>query len=93
MFAMVFNPDFEALEANQAAAGENINKTILTVKDFRMAMSLAMNRAEFCLATSPLNQPPLRCMAARSSRIRTTVSLPQHRRGQERCGELLGPGR
>ena len=57
VFAMVFNPDFEALEANQAAAGENINKTILTVKDFRMAMSLAMNRAEFCLATSPLNQP------------------------------------
>ena len=55
VFAMVFNPDLDALTANQTAAGENINKTILTVKEFRMAMSFAMNRAEFCLATSPTN--------------------------------------
>ena len=57
VFAMVFNPDLEALTANQAAAGENVNKTILTVKEFRMAMSMAMDRAAFCLATSPSNAP------------------------------------
>ena len=57
VFAMVFNPDLEALKTAQAAAGENINKTIITLKDFRVAMSLAMNRAEFCLATSPTNGP------------------------------------
>ncbi len=54
-FAMVFNPDKEALETAQAAAGENKNKTILTLVEFRQAMSFAMNRAEFCLATSPTN--------------------------------------
>ncbi|MBR3764665.1 MAG: hypothetical protein IKK57_08990, partial [Clostridia bacterium] len=57
VFAMVFNPDLDALTANQAAAGENINKTILTVKEFRMAMSFAMDRQAFCLATSPMNAP------------------------------------
>lgn len=57
VFAMVFNPDFAALEANQAAAGENVNKTILTVKEFRMAMSLGLDRSRFILATSPVNFP------------------------------------
>ena len=57
IFAMVFNPDLEALTANQATAGENINKTILTVKEFRMAMSFGMNRAQFCLAADPTNSP------------------------------------
>ncbi|MBQ2956372.1 MAG: hypothetical protein IJE08_07915 [Clostridia bacterium] len=57
VFAMVFNPDKAALETNQAAAGENINKTILTVKDFRIAMSLAMNRSEFVLACDPTSSP------------------------------------
>ena len=57
IFAMVFNPDLEALTANQAAAGENINKTILTLKEFRIAMAYGMNRADFCLATSPTNGP------------------------------------
>lgn len=57
IYAMVFNPDLDALTANQQAAGENINKTILTIKEFRMAMAFAMNRAEFCLATSPTNGP------------------------------------
>ena len=56
-YFMVFNPDMEALTNNQAAAGENINKTILTIPEFRQAMSLAMNRADFCLATSPVNGP------------------------------------
>ena len=44
-------------EDRQENAGENINKTILTVKDFRMAMSLAMDRQAFCLATAPTNAP------------------------------------
>ena len=54
-FAMVFNPDFGALQEQQAAAGENINKTIITLPEFRQAMSYALNRDEFCLATSPTN--------------------------------------
>ena len=54
-YAMVFNPDFDALVSMQEAAGENINKTIITIPEFRMAMSFAMNRADFCLATSPTN--------------------------------------
>ena len=56
-FAMVFNPDFEALKTKQEQAGENINKTILSLVEFRQAMSFAMDRAKFCLATSPLNAP------------------------------------
>lgn len=59
VFAMVFNPNFSALEANQKAAGENVNKTIITLKDFRVAMSLGMNRAEFLLAADPVSQPAL----------------------------------
>ncbi len=54
-FAMVFNPDKEALETMQAAAGANINKTILTLVEFRQAMSFSIDRAAFCLATSPTN--------------------------------------
>lgn len=57
VFAMAFNPDLEALKTNQKAAGENINKTILTLKEFRMAMSLGLDRAAFCLATAPTNAP------------------------------------
>ena len=56
-FAMAFNPDAEALVTAQAAAGENINKTILTIKEFRQAMSYALDRNAFCLATSPMNAP------------------------------------
>ena len=56
-FAMVFNPNLEAMQNTQAAAGENKNKTIITLKEFRMAMSFALDRNAFCLATSPLNAP------------------------------------
>lgn len=54
-FAMVFNPDYDALVTQQEAAGENINKTILTIPEFRMAMSYGLDRSAFCLATSPVN--------------------------------------
>ena len=57
VFAMVFNPDMDALTTSQQAAGENINKTILTVKAFREGMALGMNRAEFILATAPAGTP------------------------------------
>ena len=56
-YAMVFNPDLDALKTTQANAGENINKTILTVKEFRMAMSFGMDRAKFILATLPTCSP------------------------------------
>ncbi len=56
-FAMVFNPDMDALVESQAAAGTGINKTILTIPEFRMAMSYALDRNAFCLATSPTNAP------------------------------------
>ena len=56
-FAMCFNPDAAALPEKQAAAGENINKTILTLVEFRQAMSYALDRNAFCLATSPTNAP------------------------------------
>lgn len=53
VWAMTFNPNLEALTANQKIAGDNINKTILTLKEFRMAMSLGMDRTAFIAATSP----------------------------------------
>ena len=56
-FAMTFNPDYDALVAAQAAAGENKNKTIITIPEFRMAMSFGLDRNAFCLATSPTNAP------------------------------------
>ena len=56
-FFMALNPDLEALEEKQTAAGANINKTILTVKEFRQALSFALDRAKFALATSPTNNP------------------------------------
>ncbi len=54
-FFIALNPNFGALETAQAAAGANKNKTILTIKEFRMALSFALDRSAFCLATSPTN--------------------------------------
>jgi len=56
-YAMAFNPNFDALQAAQQKAGAGINKTILTLKEFRMAMSFALDRNAFCQAASPLNNP------------------------------------
>lgn len=63
IWGMVFNPDLEALEKTQAAAGENINKTILTVKEFRQAMAYGINRQEFSLATVPTCTPAFGLMS------------------------------
>ena len=57
VWGMVFNPAKEALEKTQAAAGDNINKTILTLVEFRQAMAYGMNRTEFSLATMPTCTP------------------------------------
>ncbi|MBQ6671261.1 MAG: hypothetical protein IJM80_06515 [Firmicutes bacterium] len=54
-YAMVFNPNLGALKSMQENEGANVNKTIITLKEFRMAMSLGLDRAKFCLATSPTN--------------------------------------
>ncbi len=56
-YLMVFNPDFDALALRQEEAGAHINKTILTLPDFRQAMSLALDREAFCRALSPANRP------------------------------------
>ncbi len=52
-FAITFNPDLEVLKKNQAAAGENKNKTIITLIEFRQAMSFGLDRASFTAATDP----------------------------------------
>lgn len=70
-FFMAVNPDLEALTAMQENAGENINKTIITIKEFRMALSFALDRAAFCLAVSPTNNA---AFAAYSSYI---ISNPE----------------
>lgn len=56
-FFVAMNPDMEALEVNQAALGDNFNKTILTVMEFRQALSYSLDRASFALATAPTNSP------------------------------------
>ncbi len=54
-FFMAFNPDPEALAANEKTAGPNKDKEILTLIEFRQALSFALDRMAFCLATSPTN--------------------------------------
>ena len=54
-FGMAFNPDFDALKAAQERLA-GVNKTILTLPEFRTAMSYALDREAFCLAASPLNK-------------------------------------
>ena len=54
-FGMAFNPDFDALKAAQERL-TGVNKTILTLPEFRTAMSYALDREAFCLAASPLNK-------------------------------------
>lgn len=56
-FFVAMNPDLDALAARQAALGDNFNKTILTVEEFRQALSYSLDRASFALATAPTNSP------------------------------------
>lgn len=52
-YFVALNPDLNALTAAQQALGANYNKTILTVKEFRQALSFALDRSAFALATLP----------------------------------------
>lgn len=54
-FFMALNPDMDGLKAAQEAAGANINKTILTVKEFREALCYALDRDAFNAAVNPLS--------------------------------------
>jgi len=59
-FYMAMNPDadyYAKWDADAANAGKN--KSVLTVKEFRMALSFALNRADFALATAPTNSPAI----------------------------------
>lgn len=56
-FFVAMNPDLEQLAANQAALGDNFNKTVLTIEEFRQALSYSLDRASFALATAPTNSP------------------------------------
>ncbi len=49
-----FNTDKAALEARQTAG---VNKTIITYADFRKAVSLAIDRSEFCQKVRPACSP------------------------------------
>ena len=52
---MAMNPGVEGLEAAQKAAGDNINKTILSLKSFREALCYALDRDAFNAAVNPLS--------------------------------------
>ncbi|MBE5867782.1 MAG: hypothetical protein E7293_02315 [Lachnospiraceae bacterium] len=56
-FFVALNPDMDALVAAQKALGNNYNKTILTVKEFRQALSFALDRSAFALAALPTCNP------------------------------------
>ena len=51
-FFIALNPDMDALVAEQAK-NPGTNKTILTVKEFRQALSFSLDRAAFNLACDP----------------------------------------
>ena len=52
-----YRKDKEALEEMQTQAGAGKNKTIMSVLEFRQALSFAVNRVEFCLACDPTGKP------------------------------------
>ena len=52
-FAIAFNPNPEALKVQQEKSGENINKTIISLIEFRQAMCFGIDRAAFTAATDP----------------------------------------
>lgn len=54
-FFVAMNPVKNLLEDQQKALGDNYNKTILTLKEFRQALSFSLDRAAFALAAAPTN--------------------------------------
>lgn len=56
-FFVALNPNKAALETAQKNLGDNYNKTILTVLEFRQALSFALDRNAFALAADPMSSP------------------------------------
>ncbi len=56
-FFIALNPNMDALKAAQEAVGADVNKTILTVLEFRQALSYALDRNAFALAADPTASP------------------------------------
>ena len=56
-FFIALNPNFSALKSAQEAVGADVNKTILTVLEFRQALSYALDRNAFALAADPTASP------------------------------------
>lgn len=59
---IALNPDFAGLTSAQANAtpsetGKVVNKTVLTIKEFRQALSFSVDRAAYELALDPLGSP------------------------------------
>ena len=56
---VALNPDIDGLTSAQSTAtpeveGREVNKTILTIKEFRQALSFSLDRAAYALAMDPL---------------------------------------
>lgn len=77
VYFMIFNPDYDNLETAQRAAGENVNKTIMSIPEFRQAMSLALDRNGFCKDTRPGNVPASGLFASKTVGDLETLSLYQ----------------
>ncbi len=56
---LALNPDLDALVLRQAEAGEQVNKTILTIPEFRQAIRLSLDREALCREVFPAQQPAL----------------------------------
>jgi len=56
-FFIALNPNMDALKASQEAVGADVNKTIITVLEFRQALSYALDRNAFALAADPTASP------------------------------------
>lgn len=56
-YFVALNPNLSALTSAQEALGSGYNKTILTVKEFRQALSFSLDRAAFARACVPTNNP------------------------------------
>ena len=56
-FFIAINPDARMLAEQEKAAGDNKNKTILSLLDFRKALSFAVDRVAFALACDPTSIP------------------------------------
>lgn len=85
-FFIALNPDMAALTENQENLGAGYNKTILTIKEFRMAISFALDRAKFALAVSPLNSPAFGIF---SSMIVSNPDTGAMYRNQEEAKQVL----